>query len=564
MGPSAIVRYLLVAAVCAAVLLAGTPVAAGALRERSSAPTTSGLTTDEGIVPAGAETHPVAAGATLHLTVTLRPSDPAGLARLLGELSTPGAPQYRQFLTESQFEARFSPTASSDGAVEAYFGAYGGHEFLTTSDRFAISFAIPVEGASRALSVSFASYESSGVAAFTALGTPALPSSLETGIASISGLSGSAGPHTAAALLSASPPRLVAPNPDGWVTDGAGAGEPWFLGSDYTSAYHVSDLFPPTATVGNATFPSSTAIATILMSGYNSTNNTDLPPYDPVVVQSYFNDTFPSDWPHPNVSGVPVNVSGVTPPPPGYFNNTNDSTANSVENSLDLEMAGSSAPGATIVNFYFAGSLFSSPTATASIGAIADDFAQCLAAALTHNYSGARLAVVSGSFGLTDLNDTFWNNELGQAAATGVTVVAASGDEADAPSSLTGRFQGQWPTWPASAAFNTSGVVSVGGTTVTLDGSATQVVGSNYTLNATFDPSVTEILQQSVWFDTLGGFGNISGSEGGISEVYPEPWWQYHSAAQPAIVNATLIQGTARSVGPSPTSRSPRTRRSRT
>jgi subtilase family serine protease len=542
-GRSSIARYLVVAGVCAAVLLAGVPAAAQAAQGRDSVQATLGLITDVGAVPTGAVTHPVAAGASLHLTVTLRPSDPSGLSALLGELSTPTSPHYRQFLTESEFEARFSPALSTDGAVESYFGAYGGHGFVATSDRFAVSFAIPAAGASRALGVSFDSYSSAGVSAFTAVGTPVLPASLGSTVASISGLSGSAGPHTAAELLSASPPRLVDPSPGSWVTDGAGAGEPWFLGSDYTSAYHVSDLFPPTATVENATFPNRTAIATILMSGYNSTNNTDLPPYDPVVVQSYFNDTFPADWPHPNVSGVPVNVSDVTPPLPGYFNNSNDSTANSVENSLDLEMAGSSAPGATIVNFYFAGSLFSSSSATVSIGAIADDFAQCLAAALTHNYSGARLAVVSGSFGLTDLNDTLWNSELAQAAATGVTVVAASGDEADAPSDLTGRFQGQWPTWPASAAFNTSGVVSVGGTTVTLDGSATQVVGSNYTLNATFDSSVTEILQQSVWFDTLGGYGNVSGSEGGISVVYPEPWWQYHSAAQPAIVNATLIQG---------------------
>jgi subtilase family serine protease len=542
-GPPALLRHFAIAAVCLAVLLSGATVAARASSPLAGSVDLPGVVTDVGSIPTGAITHPVPGGQLLHLTLTLRPRDPAGLATLLQGITTPSSSDYRQFLTDQDFTRQFSPLPSTEQSLQSYFSEYGADEFVPTPDGFGLAFSISSQGAAGALGVSFSSFESHGVAAFTAVGTPQLPGGLEAGILAISGLSGTAGPHLGADVLDSSGPHPVASSPNSWVTDGAGAGEPWFLGSDFTSAFGVSSLFPPSTAVHNATFPNRTAVATILMSGYNSTLNANLPPYDPVVVQAYYNDTFPAAWPQPNISGVPVNVSGITPPAPGYFNNSNDTTANSIENSLDLEMAGSMAPGATLVNFYFAGSLFASSQSSASLGEIADDFAACLSAALTHNYSGARLAAVSGSFGLTDLNDSLWNVELEEAAATGVTVVAASGDQGDAPSDLTGRFQGQWPTWPASAAFDTYGAIAVGGTTVTLDGSPTEVITSNYTLNATFDPTVTGIVTQTAWFDTLGGYGNVSGSEGGISEVYAEPSWQFESAAQPAIVNATVDQG---------------------
>jgi subtilase family serine protease len=193
------------------------------------------------------------------------------------------------------------------------------------------------------------------------------------------------------------------------------------------------------------------------------------------------------------------------------------------------------------VNFYFAASLFSGASASTSTTSFADAFAQSLSAALSFNYTPARLAVVSGSFGLPDINDTLWNTELQNAAATGVTVLAASGDGGNAPSSLSGRFQGQWPSWPASAAFDTYGVVSVGGVTLNISGTPTGVYnGSNFPTG--FDSNLTGISSSTAWYDTNTG-GNITGTEGGVSTVYSEPAWQFHSAAQPAIANASGLQG---------------------
>ena len=503
----------------------------------------TGFTTDLAVWPAGATVHPIGGFHDLHLTVTLRPSDPVGLDGLLASLSNPSSPGYRHFLTFDQFAHRYSPTPSTVDAVIAYFAGCGAHDFVTSADRLEVSFAIPIDGAARALGITFSSFGPSASAGYAALGTPTLPATIGPSVAAISGLGGAGARALSAAVAHLPGLQRIPASPDRWVTNGGGAGEPWFLGSDYSVAYHAAQLFPPSTAVVNATFPNRTAVATLLMSGYNASTDGDLPPFDPVVIDSYFNDTFPASWPHPNVSGVPVNASGVAPPAPGYFGGLNDTTANSYENALDLEMAGSMAPGATLVNFYFAGSLFASPRFSETLPMLADAFAQCLAAALAHNYSPARLAAVSGSFGLTDLNDTLWNTELEVAQAMGVTVIAASGDQGNAPNFASGRFQGPGPTWPGTAAFGTYGTIAVGGTSVQLDGVPTEVVPSNGTLNATFDASVTTVLGQTAWYDDLGGFGNISGTEGGASSVFAEPAWQIVSAAQPSIVNATVEQG---------------------
>lgn len=482
-------------------------------------------------------------GGQLSLVVTLASRDPTGLASFDAAVADPASASYRAYLTHAEVLARFGPAAGAAPAVASYFAAHGARHFSTTPDGLGLAFEISVAGAAASLGVRFLAVDGPGLGpvGYTATGNPRLPGAISGLVSGVGGLSDLANDHVQVAVRAMTPQHLAS-GPSSWVTDGvSGLDEPWFLGSDFASAYGAARLFPPSAAVANATFPTNEAVATILMSGYNDSLNVNLPPFDPAVVDAYFNDSFPTSWPHPLVAGVPVPAGGVTPPPPGYFNETEDTTANSVENCLDLEMAGSLAPGADLVNFYLAGSLFSS-SQPISNGDLADDFAVALGQALAYNYSPAHLAAVSGSFGLPDLNDSLWNSELAVAGAMGVTVVAASGDQGNAPPDVSGRFQGQWPTWPGTAAFATTGTIAVGGLTPTLDGAATSVFNGSE-LNATFDPSVSSVLASSAWFDTFGGYGNISGTEGGVSPYLSEPPWQFASAAQPAIVNATVLQG---------------------
>ncbi|MFI5415322.1 MAG: S8 family serine peptidase, partial [Candidatus Lutacidiplasmatales archaeon] len=330
---------------------------------------------------------------------------------------------------------------------------------------------------------------------------------------------------------------------DSYVIDGNASGVVWFSGSDYVQAYGEAGLFPGGTGAGsNATFATGTAVATILMSGYNASSSTDLPPWDPAQIRDYFNDTFPPAWPAPTYVGVPVTVGSLTPPLPGPYGALNDDSLDEAETSLDIEMAGSSAPGAMVANFYFSASLFQTLNDSAPLGPVADDFAEGLSQALSYNYSGNRLASVTNSYGLPDLNDSMWNLELAHAAAVGVTVVAASGDQGNAPSDVSGHFQGQWPTWPASAAFNDYGTVSVGGVSLSLGGAPTGTFTGGV-LPDGFDSNFTGIAAQTAWYDDLGGYGHVQGSEGGLSTVIPQPLWQFDSAAQPAIASAGGAQG---------------------
>jgi subtilase family serine protease len=479
------------------------------------------------------------------LTIGLAYPHPAALASFLSAVENPRSPQYREFLTHAEFESSFAPTSASAAAVVGTLRSSGGIDVTVAPDRLSVSGLLPAASVGSLFGVSLVSFpSSSGTLEYTAIGTPQLPPSWVGVVDAIDGLSNAANSRLTN-LLEVSPlvptPLRVATAPQ-YATDNA-TGEQWFVGSDYTNSFDVQGLLPGYSTsVANATYPTGEAIATLLASGWNMSLNENTAPWDPAVIRGYFNDTLAPAW--LNVSrnaslvGVPIAVDGVTPPDPGPFGDVNDSTLDTFENALDLEMAGSLAPGASLYNFYFAGSLLQSGSDSDIVGF----FDQDLAAALAYNYSTQALGVVTCSFGISDLNDTTWDQELQQAAAMGVTVVAASGDQGDAPNHLTGRSDGQWPVWPATVATSTYGVVSVGGVTIGLDGPASGWFNGT-DLDVNYDANTTGLNALSTWWDTLGGPGTYAGSEGGISSVYSEPYWQFHSAAQPAIVNATILQG---------------------
>lgn len=503
------------------------------------------FTTDAVAIPRGSYVTPLAPDDPVTVSFTLTPSDPVGLTKLLSAVDDPTSAEYHHFLTYPEYLARFAPTPAAESAVVGALRDRGAASITVAADRSSILATLPARALEAMLGVHLVEYGSVGnVPLFTATGTVVLPPALQGKVSAVDGLSDPNGGATVPTLFAAPPPEPLAPGgsgrsgsvPGSFLYDNRTKSQ-WFVGTDFTQAYGATELFDPSV-VANATYPSNVAIATLLASGYNDTSAADLPPFDPAVVNAYFNDTFPAAWPKPQVHGVPVTIGSVTPPPPGSFGGVGDSSLNEWENSLDLEMAGSLAPGSSVYNFYFAGSLLESSTDAS----IASDFAQSLADALAYNYSPAHLGVVSGSFGLPDLNSPAWDRELEVAALMGVTVVVASGDQGNAPNSQTGRSDGQWPTWPASAAFNNSGAIAVGGVTLGLSGTPTSYAGST-SVNLSYDDRDGSIRSTLAWYDTGGAPTRLAGTEGGASTVYAEPGWQFHSAAQMPIVNATVIQG---------------------
>lgn len=499
-------------------------------------------TTDAVAVPHGVVARGLPSSTELRIGLTVGFSHPAEIASLLAQLEDPGSSRFRHFLTYNAFESRFAPDPGSVASAEAAFRAVGASSVTPPSPGSAtVEATLSVAGVRALLGVDPVGFvsPSDGSGVYTAVGTVRLPASLVGKVVGVDGLSGSLG-----AALSGAPSRAgLLPSTTlkllpRFVKDAA-SGSYWYLGSDFAQAYQATELWPGNATsVRNATFPDGIAIATLLVGAYNYTLSMPLPPYDPAVVSRYFTDTFAPGWPLPTVTGVQVNLSNTTPPLPGPFP-VNDTSGMEIENSLDLEMAGSLAPGSSLYNFYFAGSLLVS----ADVASAANYLSQDLAAALSYPHYGANhLAVISCSFGLPDRNVSAWDQELLLAATMGVTVVAASGDQGNAPSAATGNPFGPDPLWPATSAFNESGVLSVGGSSVVLSGKST----GTYTgppLAVSYDPFVQGPGTMSAWSDSSGGPGKYLGSEGGLSQVIPEPWWQFHSAAEPSIVAAAETQG---------------------
>jgi subtilase family serine protease len=512
--------------------------AVSGVRSSAAGPVADTITTDSVALPAGSVARPMPPDYPIQLTLTLASPRTSELAAFLAAVNDPGSSLYRHFLTYPEYLQEFAPNASEVGTVLAALEQAGATGWTASPDRSAILTTLGAAGVDHLLGVSLVEYgTSTGRPLYTAIG-PVEPTGALRGV--LRGVDGLSDALSAPLSLHLAPSELrpfsVSRLPSEFVHDNNSSSD-WFVGSDYAEAYDATGLFPGSG-FPNATYPTGMAVATLLAGGYNETDHLDLPPWDPAVVNSYFNYTLAPTWPKPNVTGIPVSINGVTPPLPGPFGGLNDSTLFEFENSLDLEMAGSLAPGASIYNFYFAGSLIA---AASSDSEIASDFAESLAEALGHNYAPQHLAVVTGSFGLPDLNNSFWNTELGVAAATGVSVVIASGDQGNAPDSQTGRTDGQWPVWPASAAFDDSGAASVGGVSIDLAGTPTAYFNGNE-LNLSYDSNESGIDSMVAWYSAAPG-DEIAGSEGGVSDVYSEPSWQFHSAAQPTIVNASVVQG---------------------
>jgi len=504
----------------------------------------SALVTDAISLPAASSPRALSPSTPVSLTFSLTNPHSALLSQFLAHVEDPASPSYRHFVTYREFVDEFAPPLSSVERVEGTLTAAGARDVTVAPDRSAVTAVLPARTVEQLLGVDLVSYGSMGrMPLYTAVGVVSLPPAWGGLVSGVSGLSDSVTAELAAA--SAAPLLPLRADPAGlsqFVHDNS-SGEEWFLGSDYTQTYGATALFPGPTSVPNSTYPTSVAIATLLVGGFNQTYQNDLPPWDPTVINAYFNGTLGPGWPMPRFQGVPVTLNGVPPVLPGSFGNESDSTLFETENSLDLEMAGSLAPGSSVYNFYFAASLL---TGLATEGDAADYLAADLSEALSYSYAPEHLATVSCSFGLPDLNDPAWNAELLTAAATGVTVVTASGDQGNAPDSLTGRSDGPWPIWPATATFDLSGSLSVGGVSLELSGTPSTYYNYNGTpLNLTYDPNDGAISSLSAWYETTGGRGTYAGTEGGVSTVYPEPLWQIDSAAQPAVVNATIVQNAA-------------------
>ncbi|MFZ1022584.1 MAG: protease pro-enzyme activation domain-containing protein, partial [Thermoplasmata archaeon] len=476
--------------------------------------------TEPGFHLAGATAIGPATSISLNILVVFGYSNESELSTLLSEVSDSHSSLYHHYLTQSQFDLKFGQTPAFYNSVAAYFTSAGATSLKTYSDRSELSFQLTPAAAAGLFHTSILNYVADGKSYYAPSSAPELPAPIAGQVVSLEGLSSysqyqiealhSNALHAAAPSLRDVLGRSTDPEPASaaYLTPPTIDGVQYEYAPDYQVAYDQLSLFSQYG------FPTNAIVATILWSGnytgstimtpYGTlTNGENVGPFNPTDVYNFYNETIPTGQPHSQVFGAPVDGA---PYPSGLA--SWDSTGAYIENTLDLEMVGSTAPGARIYNVY-------GPSPSYSTLDTAFDYV------LNPNATTLPLlnvSVISNSWGGPDTTDSGWAQATQQAELRGISVLAASGDSGDNPASPKACANpGQNVCFPASMAFDNYGSIAVGGTTITL----------NASLN---------LATNVVWNISESAHGGPAGSTGGISTVYVEPSWQANTSADDLIL----------------------------
>ena len=442
----------------------------------------------------------------MQIVVGFQPSNIKQLREYINLTENPQSSMYGKFLTRGEFDSLFSANKSAYSSMITYLHRFGVSSITTFADRLSLSFNATSTQASEIFNVSFATYTSGNVLYHAPVSNPELPVSIEGSVSGINGLSNyslnvihDAGlSYGMEQTLNGASNQSVSGYPAPQTINGA----QFVYGSDMQVAYGEQGLFK------NYGYPTHSVEATILWSGQysgstiktpygNITDGSYVGPYVPSNIYAYYNQTLPSGEPHSKVYGVPLGGS----PPPGPKASYSTNGAN-MENTLDLEMMGSTAPGSSIYNVY---------SNSSSIASLDNAFSFILNPSSTYSALN-NVSVISNSWGGSDGNSSIWYNDLMEAQARGITVLASSGDAGDNPSSR--MWLGTNTEFPSSLAYNSFGMVAVGGTTVLLN-------------------SGLGISNQTNWYITPSA-GGPDGTNSGIS-MFPEPSWQLSTSANQVI-----------------------------
>jgi hypothetical protein len=126
----------------------------------------------------------------IHVDVTLKLPDPAGVTSFIASLSDRNSPNFHHFLRPGQFGQLFGPPLSEVAAVDAVLRADGLHPGQVTSNRLLIPVTAPASAIERAFHVSLASYRlPGGRTAFTTLLPPSISAAVAPDVEGVVGLS---------------------------------------------------------------------------------------------------------------------------------------------------------------------------------------------------------------------------------------------------------------------------------------------------------------------------------------------------------------------------------------
>ena len=438
-------------------------------------------------LPTGSQTQgAVATSQGIAGAVSLKPRNPAALAAMASAVSTPGSPEYRQYLAPGQFAAQFGPTPATVAAVEQQLKANG----LTITSVSSNNLLVEFSGSASKVETAFHTHLShvrlhSGTTAITPTSSLQLPATIAGSVQTVVGLSDTVARLPGAVRPNGKQGTAVAPAVP------AVAGGPHACSAATTAATQFGGLT-------DQQIAHAYGVDGLYSAGDTGAGQTvaiyELEPFSTADLQAFDTCYFGATQAKAMVSRVhTVAVDG-----------GQQVGAGSGEADLDVQDVSALAPGATI-------DVYEAPNT--EYGAL-DNFNAIInqdqAKVISSSWGLCEVAVQTGEPGIQQIENTLFE----QAAAQGQTIFSSAGDDgsddcanhASSPVAPTLSLDD-----PASQPY----VTSVGGTTIDV---------------ATNPP------QERVWNDGA----NWGAGGGGISATWAEPSWQASSLV-PGLANQGIV-----------------------
>jgi subtilase family serine protease len=424
--------------------------------------------------------------------VVLAVRNAAAAEQEVAAVSTPGSSTFRQFLSDAQFDARFAPASSTEGAVAAWLRSAGLTVVSVASSRMYVEVQGTVAQADRLLGTSLHNYRYQGQTLSAPAANYVVPAQLRTAVAGIVGLDGSHA--TTAGTLPGPPPGArygVQPCSAYYGQKVATAvpsayGQQWPYTICGYSAAQYQDAFGLADSISNGNDGRGVTVA---------------------ITDAYAAPTILADantWSKRN--GLPSlngHFSQITPKANGY----NEQSACGPqgwygEETLDVEAVHGMAPGANIL---YAGG-------KNCVGGLDDAFANIidhhLASIVTNSWTwgtgeGSEDTIPAGVL-------QFFHQYLLEADLTGISVLFSSGDDGDDTDTVGSRQV----NFPASDPLATG----VGGT-------STEIGAQGHIVFQTGWSNSYSTLTSGAWSPAPPGDYN-SGSGGGTSQLFRQPFYQ--------------------------------------
>ena len=366
----------------------------------------------------------------IHLMLKRSPSQQAALDQLVGQLHTPGHPNYHKWLTPDQFGEQFGPSNQDIAAIEKWLTGHGFSVAGALPGKQVIEFSGNVGQFRSAFHAQIHSYRVNGESHFANATDPQIPAAIAPAVGGFVSLNNFHAKSQAKLLGKAQYDRTTDRAIGDWTLGTSPVPNFVLAPQDFAVEYDLNPLYSASTPVNG----SGQTIAIINDSNVNITLVNQF--------RSLFN--LPANPPQVIIDGNDPGVDGV--------NNPDGPNGDSVEAYLDVEWAGAVAPNATI---------------DLVIGADTE-LQNGLSLAAEHAVFGNLAPVMSISFGSCELAlgsfNGFWNNLWEQAAAQGTTVMVSTGDSGaagcDNDNTQYYAVQGQNVNGIASTPFN----VAIGGT----------------------------------------------------------------------------------------------------